>query len=214
VLAAVLSAALTDTGLLDVPRVTAVRRALGSALVTDQAGPEQVLAIAQALAAPTDAYRATPTTPDPQGAGTVPDDAAAKALFAALRTGTALPAAPSASAALPTPAQVTVDVLNGSDRTGAATQVGTTLRTLGFGVGQVAGSDRPAADTVITYSPDESAAADLLAASVPSARTVADPAGHGELRLVLGRSFDSVIKPPSAAAAGAAPAPAATTLCP
>jgi hypothetical protein len=76
----------------------------------------------------------------------------------------------------------------------------------------VSNAARPTPQTVIRYSPDQAAAADLLAGTVPSATTVPDPGASGVLQLVLGRSFDEVLRAPTGsvapAAAGSSTAPA------
>jgi hypothetical protein len=88
-------------------------------------------------------------------------------------------------------------VLNGSDRSGLAGEVGETLRSLGFGVGQVGTAEQPTPQTVIRFSPDQASAAALLETTVPSATSVPDPGATGVLQLVLGRSFDDVVRAPS-----------------
>jgi hypothetical protein len=65
----------------------------------------------------------------------------------------------------------------------------------------VSNADQPTPQTVIRYSPDQAAAADLLAGSVPAASLVPDPGSTGILQLVLGRSFDGDVRPPSQPAA-------------
>jgi LCP family protein required for cell wall assembly len=208
VLAAVLDRVVSGTGLLDLPRVAALRAALGPALATDGAGLDQVLALAGPIGSGTGVtYRAVPTTPATQGTGSALAAGDASPLFAALRAGTPLPPPPDAAA--PSVADVKVDVLNGSPKTGQAAQVGTVLTGLGFTVGKVASAPEQAGQTVIRFSPDQAAAADVLAASVPSATTVADPGSSGVLQLVLGRSFDSVVKAPTTG-----PAQAATPVAP
>ncbi|MBC8091350.1 MAG: LytR C-terminal domain-containing protein, partial [Pseudonocardia sp.] len=86
---------------------------------------------------------------------------------------------------------------------------GDTLGTLGFGIGEVGNAPTPTPATVIRFSPDRAAAADLLADTIPSATTTPDPGTSGVLQLVLGRSFDGVIRAttgPSSTAAADGPA--------
>jgi LCP family protein required for cell wall assembly len=208
VLAAVLGRVLSGTALLDLPRVAALRGALGPALATDGAGLDQVLALADPIGSGTGVtYRAVPTTPATQGGGTALAAGDASPLFAALRTGGPLPPPPDAAA--PSVADVKVDILNGSTKTGQAAQVGSVLEGLGFTVDEVGSAPEQAGQTVIRFSPDQAAAAEVLAASVPSATTVADPGASGVLQLVLGRSFDSVVKAPTTGPAQPVTPPAA-----
>jgi hypothetical protein len=111
----------------------------------------------------------------------------------------------------PAPSDVTIEIFNASDRSGLAGEVGETLRSLGFGIGDVANAEQPTPGTVIRFSPDQAAAAELLAATVPSATSVPDPGATGVLELVLGRSFDDVVRAPSEPIALSAPT---TTLAP
>jgi len=135
-------------------------------------------------------------------------DTAAADLFAAVRTDAPLPAEatdPGAGDTGPAPSEVTVEVVNASDRSGLAGEVGETLRSLGFEVGEVSSAEQPTSETVIRFSPDQAAAAELLATTVPSAESVPDPGATGVLHLVLGRSFDDVVRAPSAPIALSAP---------
>src|SRR5690242_18649444 len=146
VLAAVLGPALSDTGLLDLRRVAALRPALGHALTTDDADLDQVLALANGmrdLGASGVTFTAVPTDPDPADQGSVLRATEAAALFDALRTDAPLPAAAAGASAGPRPSDVTVQVANASDRPGVAGKVADTLRGLGFGIGDVTNADSP-----------------------------------------------------------------------
>ena len=99
-----------------------------------------------------------------------------------------------------TPAQLRVGVLNGTERTGLAATVAQSLGTLGFAVGDVGTAEQVTQQTLIRFSPDQAAAAALLATSVPAATSVPDPGTAGVLQLVLGTSYDDVLRPPAAAA--------------
>ena len=79
---------------------------------------------------------------------------------------------------------------------GVAGKVADTLRGLGFRIGDVTNAAQPTPQTLIRYSPDQTAAAQLLATTVPAATTVPDPGATGVLQLVLGRSFDGVVRAP------------------
>jgi len=212
VLAAVLGPALSDTGLLDLRRVAALRPALGHALTTDDADLDQVLALANGmrdLGASGVTFTAVPTDPDPADQGSVLRATEAAALFDALRTDAPLPAAAAGASAGPRPSDVTVQVANASDRPGVAGKVADTLRGLGFGIGDVTNAAQPTSQTLIRYSPDQTAAAQLLATTVPAATTVPDPGATGVLQLVLGRSFDGVVRAPTTAPSGSADPPPA-----
>jgi LCP family protein required for cell wall assembly len=221
VLAAVLDPSLSGLGLLDLPRVAALRPALGHALTTDAADLDQVLALARSmrdLGATGVTFTAVPTDPDPAGQGSVLRGTDAAAVFDALRTDAPLPAAATGAARSPRPSDLTVQVANASDRPGLAAKIADTLRGLGFGIGDVTNAAQPTPQTLIRYSPDQTAAAQLLAATVPAATTVPDPGATGVLQLVIGRSFDGVVRAPTTAPAAStepapAPSPAAVT-CP
>ncbi|WP_219417617.1 LCP family protein [Pseudonocardia nigra] len=199
-LAAVLDQAVSVPALLDVGQVLSLRPALGDALVTDEVGLDQLLALSRSLRAldtEAVAFAAVPTAREPNSRGNVVlRDTEAAELFAAVREDAPLPE--QADDTGPVPADVTVDVFNASDRSGLAGEVGETLRSLGFGVGEVSNADQPTSETVVRFSPDQATAAALLAATVPSATSVPDPGATGVLELVLGRSFDDVVRAPAA----------------
>jgi LCP family protein required for cell wall assembly len=217
-LASVLGKSVSGTGLLDLSRLSALRPALGNAVVTDGAGLDEVLALAlslQKLDAEGVAFAATPTATDPNN----PDrpvlrDTDAAKLFTAVREDSPLPEQegdPHGAPSGPAPSDLEVDVLNASDRSGLAGKVGETLGSLGFGVGEVGNADTPTPQTVIRFSPDQAAAAALLASTVPSATSVPDPGTNGVLQLVLGRSFDDVVRAPAEPVALQADGPPVTT---
>jgi hypothetical protein len=144
--------------------------------------------------------------PDDQGYPVLRDTDAA-ALFGAVRADTALPApsSGSGSTAAPTPGELTVGVLNASDRSGRGAKIADTLGSLGFRVGTVRTAEQATEQTLIRFSPDQASGAALLASTVTSATPVPDPGATGVLELVIGRSFDDVLRPPavpSAATAG------------
>jgi hypothetical protein len=206
-LAAVLDRILDERSLLDVGQVSALRPALREALLVDGGGLDEALALSRSLRGldgPGVVFAVTPTTGGTDGVGNaVLRDADAAAVFAAVREDRELPEQaddPLEAVAGPAPADVRVQLLNASDVPGRAEQVGTTLGTLGFGVGDVGNADQPTNDTIIKFSPDQAAGAALLASTVPSATSVPDPGSSGVLQLVLGRSFDDVIQPPAAPA--------------
>ncbi len=203
VLAGVLDSTVSTTGLLSVRRVSALRTALGGALMADGSDIDQMLALSRTLSrldADGVAYLPVPTTTQPNQRGHVElRQTEAAAIFTAMRGDTPLPegavGAGSSGSGL-APKDLSIRVFNASDRSGLAGTVGETLKGLGFGVSEVKNADKPTQKTVIKFSPDKQAAAELLAATVPSAETVPDPGTNGVLDLVLGRSFDDAVKPP------------------
>jgi hypothetical protein len=211
VLAAVLDSAVSGTALLDVGRLSALRPALADAVLTDGAGIDQVLALAMTLRRlDSDGvrYAAVPTGERNSRGNAVLRDTDAAALFAAVRGDQPLPAEatdPGDGTAGPTPSEVSVEVVNASTRSGLAGEVSETLSSLGFNVGEPSSADQPTSETVIRFSPDQAAAAEVLRATVPSATEVPDPGSTGVLQLVLGRSFDDVVRAPSEPIALAAP---------
>jgi LCP family protein required for cell wall assembly len=220
VLAAVLNSAVSGTALLDIGRIAALRPTLADAVLADGAEIDQVLALAMTLRrldADGIQYAAVPTGERNSRGNTVLRDTDAAALFAAVRTDGPLPpdaTGPGAGSSAPAPGDLTVEVINASSRSGLAGEVGETLRSLGFGVGEIGSAEQPTSETVIRFSPDQSAAAEVLAATVPSATSVPDPGSTGVLQLVLGQSFDDVVRAPSepiALASPAAPAPTGPT---
>lgn len=214
--AALLEKALSREVLLDPGRTGSLRPALGATLSADDADLDQILAAARSVrsfAADGVGFAPVPTSTETSSLGNTllrgPD---AAALFEALREDAPLPdQTVLAAGAGPAPADVTVEILNASDRQGLAADVGGTLGTLGFGVGAVGNAPGPAPDTVIRFSPDRAAGAELLARTVPSATSVPDPGASGLLQLVLGRSFDGVVRAPTASAPSGVPTtPSAT----
>ena len=220
VLAGVLDTTLSSTGLLDIARVAALRAVLGAALTSDGAGLNQILALSLSLRGMSDVtFTSVPTAAGTRGSAVL-RDADAAALFSALRRDAPLPAAATDTAAThagPAPGDLTVQLLNASGHAGLAAETGDTLKQLGFGVGAVSNADQPTPQTLIRYSPDQAAAAGLLAKTVPSATPVPDPGASGVLQLVLGRSFDKVVRAPTQSVAPVAAttgtAPSGTPRC-
>ncbi|MGD9527732.1 MAG: LytR C-terminal domain-containing protein, partial [Pseudonocardia sp.] len=71
---------------------------------------------------------------------------------------------------------------------------------LGFGVDEVGNAADTEASTVITYSPDRAAGAELLQTSMPAASLVPEPSASGVLELTLGSDLDEAadgaVRPP------------------
>ena len=211
VVAAVLSTALSDTGLLDLPRLVALRPALGQVLTADDADLDQVLALARSmrdLGAAGVTFAAVPTDADPTGQGYVLRATDAAAVFDALRSNAPLPADAPGQSAGPKPSDLVVQVRNASERPGLAGKTADTLRGLGSASARSPTPTSPPRRPSSATPPTE-AAAELLADTVPAAATVPDPGANGVLQLVLGRSFDGVVRAPTStpAAAAAGPSP-------
>jgi hypothetical protein len=141
-------------------------------------------------------------------------DVDAATLFAAVRADRPLPAGigPDGAASL-APPQLRVGVLNGTERTGLAATVADSLGALGFGIGDVGTAEQVTQQTLIRFSPDQAAAAGVLAGSVPTATSVPDPGTTGVLQLVLGTSFDDVLRPPAQPVANPAAEPSRAAGC-
>jgi len=215
-LSGALAQAVEGPALLDVDQLSRLRPALGSALLTDGLDVDRVLALSrstQNLEADGVAFAAVPTTGDPAGPVTLRDVDAAT-LFAAVRADRPLPAGigPDGAASL-APPQLRVGVLNGTERTGLAATVADSLGALGFGIGDVGTAEQVTQQTLIRFSPDQAAAAGVLAGSVPTATSVPDPGTTGVLQLVLGTSFDDVLRPPAQPVANPAAEPSRAAGC-
>ncbi len=97
-------------------------------------------------------------------------------------------------------ADVSVSVLNGSGVGGQARQVRDALDIVGFGTTEPATADRDHARTTIVHGPGWGAAADLLARHLTSGAAVEESAalGPGELLLITGTDFTTVMERPAA----------------
>jgi LCP family protein required for cell wall assembly len=133
------------------------------------------------------------------------DPAALQSFFASLSaTPAAAPAADAPAPVVPAaPADVTVDVLNGSGTKGAAATAATALEAAGF-VASSGGNAPAKADlTAITHAPGDEARAAAVAAQVPGAAVTVDAAlPAGTVQLTLGEDFTAVgqaVTPPAAA---------------
>ncbi|MFD1232588.1 LCP family protein [Pseudonocardia benzenivorans] len=201
VLAAALDRALSTSRLLNPWSSHSFGAVLARSTTADGMDVDQILATARALrgdASDPGQFVTVPTTGEINTRGnSVLRDRDATALFKALRTGAAIPPAalaPPSTSAVPAPSAVTVDVLNASERPGLAQDVASKLRAVMFGIGTVGNAPTPGTATVIRFSPDRAAEAQVVAAAVPSARSVPDASASGVLQLVLGDSFDGTIR--------------------
>jgi LCP family protein required for cell wall assembly len=119
-------------------------------------------------------------------------------------SGTSTPAAPATVA----PAQVNVDVFNGSGTAGLAGKTAIALQNAGFVVGSTGNADsNDYTKTEIRYAAGDEAEATTLLASVPGATVSASPdAAKGTVQLVLGSDFNGVGQAVTASPAPSAPA--------
>ncbi len=219
--AAMIGKALSNQVLLDPGQLRGFLAAFAAHTVTDGAGADELLTLAQSLHRVDGAevtVRTVPTTGAPNALGNeVLRESDTKALFGAVRDGKPFPPPPALETAPDAPSDPAPDdaqaaqrdgsiedtglqVLNASERRGLADQVRDTLTQLAFTVDGV-GDAEPAQGTIIRFTPDNAQAAERLASSVPAAVLTPDAAVPGGLQLVLGEGFDGVIRPPNPAAA-------------
>ncbi|MGQ0573974.1 MAG: LCP family protein [Pseudonocardia sp.] len=209
-LRAVLSRTLSFSTLLAPPRLLDLGDALPGAALGEGVGRDRVLGISPALdtrAGDRVTFAAAPVADAPNGRGhSELREAESNALFKAVREDIALPAQPdprTVDIAAPSPVGITVDVLNASGRDGLAKGVAERLGGFGFEVGEVGNARDAAEATVVTFSPDREAAAELLVTSLPGATPTPDPSATGVLEVVLGSGFDDlVVAPDGPVAAG------------
>jgi LCP family protein required for cell wall assembly len=92
------------------------------------------------------------------------------------------------------PAQVSVNVYNGSGTSGLAAQTATALQAQGFVVASTGNADtQEYTATEIRYAPGDEALANTLAATMPGATTAeADESTPGTVDLVIGANFNGV----------------------
>ncbi|MGH9242848.1 MAG: LCP family protein [Acidimicrobiales bacterium] len=104
------------------------------------------------------------------------------------------------------PGDVTVTVLNGSGVSGEAGQVRDALDIVGFMTAEPSTADEGFAQTTIFYNPEWASAADLLARHLTSGAVLQpDPSlAPGELTLVTGTDFTTVMDQPRAESSAAA----------
>ena len=114
------------------------------------------------------------------------------------------------------PAQITVDVLNGTGTDGLAASVAEALRGQGFTVANVGNESGTVNQTVVRYGPNVLEPAKTVAASVPGSVLQASDSIGDTVQLVLGPGYETVVPvqigaPPAAPSSAAEPAPAEPT---
>ena len=219
-LAGVLRKVLSDDVVRDPGKQQELVRAVSEALtVDDHLDLMELAQQMQSVTAGSIDFQTVPHEPDTEtveGAGSVvrlADADTLHAFFADLSAdpqpaAAAAPApAPAAAAPTVTPADVPVEVLNGSGTKGLAAEAAAGLTTAGFPVAGTGNADAMTHDvTEIHFAAGDDALAAALAAVVPGAvsRQV-DDATAGTVQLVLGSDFNAVGQPVTAQPAPAAP---------
>ncbi len=120
------------------------------------------------------------------------DEPGTAALFASLRDDAAKPSAsptPTGPRLVVAPAAISVRVYNGSGTSGLATRATGDLRNAGFSATTAGNRGTGATATVIRYGPTRADSARTLAAAVPGAQLVLDPALGRSLQLVVGSGY-------------------------
>jgi hypothetical protein len=125
------------------------------------------------------------------------------------------PAAAGGEALTVAPAQVSVNVLNGTGTTGLAATVAEALRAQGFVVGTVGNEPGTVNESVVRHGPNVLEQARTVAAAVPGAVLQPSDAIGDTVQLVLGPGFANVVPvvvgaPVVEAAPATTPAPAPT----
>jgi LCP family protein required for cell wall assembly len=189
--------------------------------VGENIGVDSLLTLTQSLQGVDSAHvtlASVPTTGTPNERGRqtpLADDA--KAMFDAVIRGKPLPTTGAQKpgdkppAQLNGPTDVKVQVLNGSDRNGAAQVAADALHKQGFDVVRRGAADQPAAHTVIRYSNMKAAAAQTLASAVPGSTLQEDASMGGAIQLLLGPDFSGKVVPPTMSKPGQ---PAANPVAP
>jgi LCP family protein required for cell wall assembly len=91
------------------------------------------------------------------------------------------------------PAEVTVDVLNGTGTTGLASTVADALRAQGFGVGTVGNEAGTVNETVVRFGPGAEEKARTLAAAVPNSVLRPSDTIGAAVQLVIGPGYSTVV---------------------
>lgn len=120
--------------------------------------------------------------------------------------------APDPGTALLAPAEVALDVYNGTGTKGLAATAADELRAQGFDVGTVGNADGTVSQSVVRHGPGMVAQARTVAAAVPGAVLQASDAIGDTVELIIGPGFTAVMA--VAAPVAAAPEPAADAPAP
>ena len=108
---------------------------------------------------------------------------------------------PKTPKALPGPSEVTVAVVNGTDRAGLAVETADSLAAVGFDVSDIGNASKPVKTGVadIHYDPNDLGEAITVASYVPGARLVEDKQQTpGIVTVGLGPDFDALSSPDDA----------------
>lgn len=120
----------------------------------------------------------------------------------------AQPGCPDPDARPAAPEDVTVQVLNGTNRTGLAGEVTTQLGERGYDTRSAANGDLPTSPALVRHAPEDYLAAMSVAAQLPEAQLQeSEEAEGGVVVLVIGEDFPGLASPDAAQAALAKPVP-------
>jgi len=202
----VLRKMLSEDVLLDLGKQRELVQAASHALTVDQnLNLLQLAQQMQSVTAGSIEFQTVPNvgTDDEDGMSIVrlADEDSLHTFFAQLSAEPEEAAAPETEAADPVaPADITVDVYNGSGIGGLAAEASTALQSAGYGVGTTGNADSSDySATEIRYAAGDEALAATLQASIPGAAlTQSDDATSGTLQLVLGSDFNGVGQPVTA----------------
>jgi LCP family protein required for cell wall assembly len=177
---------LEPSTLLNPVRLLSVTDSIGAALTADSGmGPLRLARVTRGLrglAGGTAITETVPAIPGFVGSAAVlhVDDTLAQPLFQSFRDGDIFDEAERDRS------QITLRVLNGTDRRGLATQMAELLGARGYNVSEVGNAD-PHDTTVILYPPGGRADAELVAGDVPGEVTLRETRDVAAVTLILGR---------------------------
>lgn len=142
-------------------------------------------------------FRVVPSAPENIDGGNyvVPNQAQTKALFDAIKNGTALPDYGKQGVSSIDASSVRVAVLNGTATPGLAARVAATLTAKGYrGAGTTNADAQTYAETVVYYTPGNQAQAQYLASTqFPGAQLVAEPPAIASIVAARGMAVDAVV---------------------
>lgn len=167
-------------------------------------------------------FLTVPTEPYPDDPNRVQWQPSAEVVWEALREDRRIgeepdPAAtpsPTASPLTVSPADISVQVRNGSGTPGLAGQAGAMLAVQGFTVTGTGNAPEPATGTLVEYSAGQEEAARTVAAAFPGA-TLEEATGLGEVvRVTLGTGSKTVVEVPNRTGSDPLPSPTVTAPSP